>query len=264
MISSIETNNLDSLNLEEAFKSCDYLGFQTLKTDQIKNNKTSLEIIIIYTANSVILQVSDCKKSPKTFYSYEYQKDTTVVDRIKLAWKWESEDELIATAKASEHMLIVMGCDFNFWQVPFAAIPCLKDLPLSENNNFEIDPDGSYLHWQWNDIHIDLEDIKAAVDPEFKNQLYLEKLKYNQSLGKAISQVRKAHNLNQNEIEGLSDRHLRRIENEGYQVTIDVLKKLAVAHHMNLENYLAEITRGIEGIDDNQKTTITRNSIKLR
>ncbi len=249
MISSIETNNLDSLNLEEAFKSCKYLGFKPLKTEQIKNNKTSLELIVIYTANSVILQIYDDAKSHKTFFSYEYQQDTEVVDRIKQAWEWESEDELIATAKVFDNMLIVMGCDFNFWQVPFEAIPCLNQLPLSERNNFEIDPDGSYLHWQWNDVHVDLEDIKAAVDPEFKSQLYLEKLKYDRSLGKAISQVRKAHNLNQNEIEGLSDRHLRRIENEGYQVTIDVLKKLAVAHNMNLEDYLAEVTRSIDIIE---------------
>jgi hypothetical protein len=192
------------------------------------------------------MQVYDGEKFHKNFFSYEYKQDPTVVDRIKQAWEWESEDELIATAKASENILIVMGCNLNFWQVSFEVIPCLNKLPLSERNNFEIDPDGSYLHWQWNDIHIDLEDIKAAADPEFKNQLYFEKLKYDRSLGKAISQVRKAHNLNQKEIEGLSDRHLRRIENEGYQVTIDVLKKLAVAHNMNLEDYLAEITRGID------------------
>ncbi|MGK7951490.1 MAG: hypothetical protein AB4368_22570 [Xenococcaceae cyanobacterium] len=246
MISSIETNSLYSLNSEEAFNSCECLGLKPLKTEQIKNNKTSHELTIIYTANSVILQVSDNKKIHKTFLYDEYKQDPTVVDRIKQGWKWESEAELIATAKASENILIVMGCNLNFWQVSFEAIPCLNKLPLSERTNFEIDPDGSYLHWQWNDVHIDLEDIKAAVDPEFRSQLYLEKLKYNQSLGKAISQVRKAHNLNQNEIEGLSDRHLRRIENEGYQVTIDVLKKLALAHHMNLEDYLAEVTRNID------------------
>ena len=249
MISSIETNSLYSLNSESAFKSCEYLGFKPLNTEQIKNNKTSLELIIIYTENSVILQVFNGEKSHKTFLYDEYKQEPTVVDRIKQAWEWESEAELIATAKVSENILVVMGCDLNFWQVPFETIPSLNQLPLSERTNFEIDPDGSYLHWQWNDVHIDLEDIKAAVDPEFKSQLYLEKLKYNQSLGKAISQVRKAHNLNQNEIEGLSDRHLRRIENEGYQVTIDVLKKLAVAHNMNLEDYLAEVTRSIDIIE---------------
>ena len=245
MISSIETNSLSSLNPEAAFNSCESLGFKLLNTEQIKNDKTSLKLIIIYTENSVIIQISDDEKSHKIFFSYEYKQDKTVVDRIKQAWEWESEAELIATAKASENILIVMGCDLNFWQVPFSAIPSLNKLPLSERANFEIDSDGSYLHWQCNDIHVDLEDIKIAVDPEFKTKLYLEKLKYNQSLGKAISQVRKAHNLNQNEIVGLSDRHLRRIENEGYQVTIDVLKKLAIAHKMNLEDYLNEVTRDL-------------------
>ena len=243
MISSIETNSLHS---EKAIHSSESLGLKPLKTEQIKNEKTSVELHIIYTPNSVILQVSDGTKSHKTLLSYEYKQDRTVVERIKQAWEWESEAELIATAQASDNILIVMGCDLNFWQVSFDTIPALNKLPSSERINFEIDHDGSYLHWQCNDIHIDLEDIKAAADPEFKNKLCLEKLKYNKSLGKAISQVRKAYNLNQNDIEGLSDRHLRRIENEGYQVTIDVLKKLAVAHNMNLEEYLAEVTRDID------------------
>ena len=243
MISSIETN---SLNSEVGFKTSESLGFKPLKTEQIKNQKASLKLCIIYTENLVILQTSDSKKSHKTFLFDEYTHNRIVVERIKQAWEWESEAELIATAQASENMLIVMGCDLNFWQVSFGAITGLDKLPSSERNNFEIDHDGSYLHWQWNDVHVDLEDIKAGVDPEFKNNLYFEKLKYNQYLGKAISQVRKAHNLNQNDIPGLSARHLRRIENEGYQVTIDVLKKLALAHHMNLEDYLAQVTRDID------------------
>ena len=243
MISLIETN---SLNSEETFNFSEFIGFKPLKTEEIKNNTGSLKLNIIYTENSVILQVSDSKKSHKTFLSYEYTQDKTVVERIKQAWEWESEAELIATAQASEDKLIVMGCDLNFWQVSFDTIPGLDKLPPSERNNFAIDCDGSYLHWQESDVHIDLEDIKAAADPEFKNKLYLEKLKYNQSLGKAISQVRKTHNLKQNNIEGLSARHLRRIENEGYQVTIDVLKKLALAHNMNLEDYLAEVTKDFD------------------
>ena len=243
MISSIETN---SLNSELDLKTYESLGIKPLKTEQIRNQKSSLELSIIYTENLVILQISDSKKSHKTFLFDEYTHNRIVVERIKQAWEWESEAELIATAQASESMLTIMGCDLNCWQVSFEAIPCLNKLPSSERINFEIDQDGSYLHWQWNDIHIDLEVIKAAVDPEFKNKLYIEKLKYNQSLGKAISQVRKAHNLHQNDIPGLSARHLRRIENEGYQVTIDVLKKLAVAHNINLEEYLAEVTRDID------------------
>ena len=239
MISSIETNILNSKEISEAFDS---LGFKHLKTEQIKNNKTSLELTIIYTNNSVILQIYDGKKYHKTF---ECKQDKTVVDRVKQAWEWESEAELIAKAKVSEDKLIVMSCDLNFWQVSFEAMPSLNKLPPVERTKFVIDQDGSYLHWLWNDIHIDLEDIKAAVDREFKNQLYLKKIKYNQFLGKAISQVRKSYNLNQNDIEGLSARHLRRIENEGYQVTIDVLKKLAISHNMNLEDYLTEITRYI-------------------
>ncbi|NJL53442.1 MAG: helix-turn-helix transcriptional regulator [Hydrococcus sp. SU_1_0] len=76
-----------------------------------------------------------------------------------------------------------------------------------------------------------------------KEQLLIEKLEYGKSFGKAIATVRKAHKLNQDAIEGLSDRHLRRIENEGQQPTLDVLKKLAASHGLDLEDYLTEVNQ---------------------
>lgn len=109
--------------------------------------------------------------------------------------------------------------------------------------NFEIDEDGSYLYWQSVDLHLDLEEIKAAVDPEFKEQLLLNKLEYGKSFGKAIATVRKAQHLNQNKIDGISDRHLRRIENEGAPPTLDVLKKLSIAHGLDLEDYLTLVNQ---------------------
>ncbi len=134
-----------------------------------------------------------------------------------------------------------MVCDLTTWEIPFKALPCLDIVPQSERDNFELDEDGSYLYWECADLHVDLEDLKAAVDPEFKEQLLIEKQEYGKSFGKAIAAVRKAHKLNQDGIDGLSDRHLRRIENEGQQPTLDTLKKLAISHGLDLEDYLAQV-----------------------
>lgn len=103
------------------------------------------------------------------------------------------------------------------------------------------DEDGSYLYWESADLHLDLEDIKAAVNPMFKEQLLLNKLEYGKSFAKAITIVRKTHQLNQDEIDGISDRHLRRIENEGQQPTLNALKKLSTAHGLDLEDYQAQV-----------------------
>ena len=176
---------------------------------------------------------------------YYCELEPKLVNRIKSAWEWEAEDELIATAKTLDNSLIVTGCDLKIWEIPFDSIPCFDQVPVSERVNFEIDEDGSYLYWQCAELHLDLEDLKAAVDPKFRTQLWIEKSQYNKSLGKAIATVRKAHNLKQHEIEGLSDRDLRRVENEGHQLTLDALKKLAIAHKMQLEDYLVEVTRKI-------------------
>lgn len=65
-------------------------------------------------------------------------------------------------------------------------------------------------------------------------------------MGKAISAVRKAHKLTQNEINGISDRHLRRIENEGQQPTLDTLKKLSTSHGLDLEKYLTQVNEALK------------------
>ncbi len=57
--------------------------------------------------------------------------------------------------------------------------------------------------------------------------------------------VRKAHKLNQDAIEGISDRHLRRIENEGQHRTLDALKKLAASDGLDLEDCLAQVNQSL-------------------
>lgn len=232
-----KVDNLYSVEPEMSSFDTSCFKLNRLKSETIKNRKTKSELNLIYLEDSVIIQVKKKDKPPESYYGF----DDLVVKRIKSAWEWEAEDELMAIASASVDSLIVMGCDLTTWEIPFTSLPCLTQVPQSEKSNFEIDEDGSYLYWECLDIHVDLEYLKAAVDPAFKEQLLIESLEYGKSLGKAIAAVRKAHKLTQNEIDGISDRHLRRIENEGQQPTLDVLKKLSRSHGLDLENYLAEV-----------------------
>lgn len=206
--------------------------------------KIKSELNLIYLEDSVILQVKEKNKPSESYYGF----DREVAKRIKSAWEWEAEDELIAIAFASEDTLFVMGCDLKTWEIPF-NLPCFKQVSPKERGNFEIDEDGSYLYWKNVDLHLDLEDFKAAVDPEFKAQLLAKKQEYGKSFGRAIAVVRKAHKLNQDGINSISDRHLRRIENEGQQPTLDVLKKLAKAHGISLEDYFVEVNEALININ---------------
>jgi hypothetical protein len=237
-----KVNNLYSVDSEASSLATSCLKLNRLKSETIKNSRTKSELDIIYLEDSVILQVQRKGRSPESYYGFE----DLVVKRIKSAWEWSAEDELIAIASTSVNSLVVMGCDLITWDIPFESLPSLAKVSESEKANFEIDVDGSYLYWEAADLHVDLEDLKAAVDPEFKEQLLMEKLEYGKSFGRAISTVRKAHKLTQKEIEGLSDRHLRRIEKEGQQPTLDSLKKLSASHGLDFENYLAQVNKALE------------------
>ena len=217
------------------------LNLSRLRSETIQNTHTKSELNSIYLEDSVILQVKGKNQPVETYYGFDPQ----AARRIKSAWEWEAEAELIAIASAVDDSLFVMGCDLKTWEIPFKSLSCFERVPQSERSNFEIDEDGSYLYWKCADLHVDLENIKAAVDPEFKEQLLIAKLEYGKSFGKAIAAVRKAHKLNQNEIKSISDRHLRRIENEGQQPTLDALKKLAASHGLDLEDYLAQVNQSL-------------------
>ena len=230
-----------SVNQQANNQATSFLNLNRLRSEAIKNKRTLAELDLIYLEDSVILQVKEKNQPVETYYGF----DPNAAKRIKSAWEWEAEAELIAIASASADSLFVMGCDLKTWEIPFSSLPHLDRVPQSEKGNFELDEDGSYLYWKCGDFHVDLEDLKAAVDPEFKEQLLVAKLEYGKCFGKAIAAVRKSHKLNQDAIEGISDRHLRRIENEGQQPSLDALKKLAASHGLDLEDYLGKVNQSL-------------------
>lgn len=236
-------SNQFSVAPEKNFGISENLNPDWIKTERIENSKSKTELDIIYIGEYVVINLkkNNVKESSLSF-------DIATAKRIKKAWEWEAQDELIAYASASSDALYVMGCDFNYWEIPFTSLPCFEKIPISERNNFELDEDGSYLYWECADIHLDLENFKAAVDPEFKAKLLLEKQKYNESFGRAIQLVRKEYKLKQKDIENISDRHIRRIEKEGYQPTLDILKRLATAHQLDLESYLEKVNEKLKKI----------------
>ena len=248
MISPITENKVvspDTKGVEAPRRS---LGFEYFKPEIVGNKTRAKKLQIIETTTEIILQILDNKSDREIVVFSKNDKNQQIVTRIKKAWEWEAEEELIATAQTREDLLIVMGCNLKLWQIDMKSIPCLKEITPPLRANFEIDEDGSYLNWEAGDIHLDLEAIRAEAEPELRQQLLLEKLQYNREMGKAISTLRKEYRINQSEIEGLSDRHLRRIENEGYQVTLETLKKLAAAHQLDLSDYLRKINQKIENI----------------
>ena len=228
-------NNIFPETIENKYGVLELSNPDLVRTESLENKKSKSKLDIIYIGEKIIINlISDENKS---FIGF----DLKTVKRIKQAWEWEAADELIACVDISPNVLSIMGCDFQDWEIPFESLPCFDNISDDDRANFELDEDGSYLYWECADLHLDLESFKAVVDSEFKAKLLCKKEKYNKSFGKAIKLLRKEYKLNQKDIKSISDRHIRRIEKGTSQVTLDILKKLATSHKLDLESYLEKV-----------------------
>jgi hypothetical protein len=166
--------------------------------------------------------------------------DPGIPRRVLAAWPQNAQEQLIAKASVSKDRLFVLSCALQPYEVAFDSMPALKRIPISERANFTVNEDGSYIHWPGPDIHLDLDAVRAAIDPEARGRAEAARTLHDRRYGAAISKVRLRMGLKQSEIKGLSERQVRRIE-KGEGTTYEALRRLAAAHRMDLESYLREL-----------------------
>jgi len=166
--------------------------------------------------------------------------DARIPRRVLAAWTHSSQEQLIAKASVSKERLFVLSCALQPYEIAFDTMPSLRRIPLSERGSFVVDEDGSYIHWPGPDIHLDLDAIRAAIDPEARARAEVARAVHDSRYGAAIAKLRLSMGLKQSEIKGLSERQVRRIE-KGEGTTYEALGRLAAAHRMSLESYLREL-----------------------
>lgn len=166
--------------------------------------------------------------------------DKDVPKRVLTAWSLGCPDQLIATAQVIDDELFVMACDHTLFRVSFAGMPALKRIPPKQRSSFTISSEGSYMHWPEMDVHIDIDAVRSLNDDAWREKKEREKLIYDLRFGSAVAALRKRRGLKQTEIQGLSERHVRRIE-KGERTKVDTLAILARSHGWSLKEYLDEI-----------------------
>jgi hypothetical protein len=169
--------------------------------------------------------------------------DAGIPRRVLAAWTHGAQEQLIAKVSVSKERLFVLSCALQSYEIAFDAMPSLKRIPLAERGSFVVDEDGSYIHWPGPDIHLDLDAIRAAIDPAARARAEAAKALHDNRYGAAIARLRLRMGLKQSQIEGLSERQVRRIE-KGQGTTYEALRLLASAHRMDLESYLRELAAG--------------------
>jgi len=167
--------------------------------------------------------------------------------RVINAWAMSAQDQLIADATVIGDRLFVLSCAMEKFEIPFSSLTALRQIPPENWRKFIVADDGSYLYWEAEDVHIDLDFLRYAKDTEWKQNFKALELIHDQILGTAIARIRKLHKLRQADILGLSERQVSRIEQSEAIPTIAALKLFAKAHGMEINDYLNAVAEEYHG-----------------
>jgi hypothetical protein len=168
-------------------------------------------------------------------------KGPPVPGRVIRAWEMGAQNDLIAEAALSGGKLFVLTCGLEQLEAPVRQIPALAGLPERDLGAFEVASDGSYIHWPRHDVHLDVDAMRYATDPAWREKADVERATHGKRFGGAVAAFRERSNLRQSDIPGLSERQVRRIE-AGAQPRVETLRLLAQAHGLVLSAYLHRVS----------------------
>lgn len=163
--------------------------------------------------------------------------DLGLPGRMLRAWALGVQRDSIAAATTWDDRLLVVTCAFEEFEIGFGAYPALGRIAPGERARFEVEEDGMFLHWRHAQVHLTVDDLRLATDPELRARAEARRLAHDQSFGSAVRALRESSGIAQSRVAGLSARHLRRIEN-GYVPGDEAIAALAAAHGMDPGEYL--------------------------
>ncbi len=166
--------------------------------------------------------------------------DPQVFERLLNAWRIGAQDELIADATVQDDILFVKNCELDTFELDTAELKPLQNATRLELLDFEVAEDGAHIYWPRLDVHLDLETIRVALNPELRAKARADRLKHDEKMGEAVRTLREAAGLRQKDVEGLSARQVRRIE-KGARPRSETLRLFAKAHEIGLNEYLSRL-----------------------
>lgn len=142
--------------------------------------------------------------------------------------------------------LVVISPAFERLRVPEDKLPKLRNVSPEERSKFEIDPQGDFLHWPNLDLHIGWPQLQQAIDPQARLKAQQKQARFNERYGRAIRLFRESRGLSQQEMTGLDERTVRRIEQGKTRATANALGKMAKAHRLKTSDYMAAVANVLE------------------
>lgn len=167
--------------------------------------------------------------------------DTEALRRLLLTQSRGAERQLIAAASLENHELVVWSCEPRELRCPVWDIPVLKALPKARLKKFALSPSGSRLRWPDEDIDLNLDTFRELVDPEVLQANQERFRREAKRHAEAIKALRKSKGLRQDQIAGLSERQVRRLESGEVYPHSSTLNKLAAAHGLPPAAYVRQL-----------------------
>lgn len=164
-----------------------------------------------------------------------------VVRRMILAHKSNAERQLIASASISGDKLVVWTCEPRRLEVPVKVIPALARMEPASLATFVVSESGSRIHWPEDDVDLTAESIRAFADPEVRLEQQAIRRAEATRYARSIRSLREQRGLRQSDIPGLTERQVRRLEEGDTMPRVATLEKLARAHGMDVNAYVAAL-----------------------
>ena len=166
--------------------------------------------------------------------------DLTSVRRWMLSIFREPPFEGIIGAYLLGNSLIAFLGDLTIREFPTPQVPSLCSFSRDELLKFEVDVDGSFLHWPAHDVHLGPSQLLQAVDPAQLADIEIDRYR-TENTAAALKHMREGRGLTQSDIQGLSERQVSRLENGRSRLTADAAEKWALSFDMELPSFLREL-----------------------
>lgn len=170
----------------------------------------------------------------------------SLLKRLTSALEADDKQERILDAKIENGILHVVSPDFNRVDVPLAEIPDLEKLDPFKSQEFEIDEDGSFIYWPKADVHLGWAQLQQLANPAAALKAAQKHQKFNKRYGKAVQEVRQQTGLKLSDIEGISEKQLRRIEKGDSRLTSNAIEALAQAHKLAPNDYMKKLAESLD------------------
>jgi hypothetical protein len=167
--------------------------------------------------------------------------DFSIPRRILNAWTIGAQRQLIALATVENGVLYLRDCALERFALEKGSLALFGQMTEDQFERFEIASGGEYIHWPSHDVHLDVNAVRAINNPAEEERQRAVSLLYSQDFGAAVKCLRNQYKLRQSQMNGVSERELRRIESGASVPHTSSLRKLAAGHGVEYRQYLDEL-----------------------